>query len=246
MIGSIGNETEIKISNSITNHTFNEIKINENENKILDTKNFNLSTLKNDSEFTYVSINNNLEYENKQYLNEKIKIDDDIVYKNSNLSESFPNNTSLERNFFIVIYKITSPDEEDLNTLSYILKLQSNKESFHKICYQCLDNLSNLNKLYKDIILIKEDMVNFGNNTVFTRQELIIRFSDYINRVNLVKIQLFEMNTNLDLLKSLNCPNHDDNLKHYEDIKKKANYLIEKIQDSIRKKNLNINFIIIT
>ena len=73
-----------------------------------------------------------------------------------------------------------------------------------------------------------------------------MKFSDYINRVNLVKIQLFEMKTNLDLLKSATCSNYNDNSKYYENIMKKANQLIEIIQDSIRKQNLNINFIVFT
>ena len=103
-----------------------------------------------------------------------------------------------------------------------------------------------LKKLNGEIHSIKRDMFTFSNNLVFTRQELIVKFSDYINRVNLAKIQLFEMKTNLDLLKTASCSNYDDNSKYYDKIMKKANQLIEVIQDSIRKQNLNINFIVFT
>lgn len=103
-----------------------------------------------------------------------------------------------------------------------------------------------LKKLKEEIRAIKHDMFTFSSNSVFTRQELIVKFSDYINRVNLAKIQLFEMKTNLDLLKAASCSNYDDNSKYYDNMMKKANQLIEIIQDSIRKQNLNINFIVIT
>lgn len=103
-----------------------------------------------------------------------------------------------------------------------------------------------LKKLNGEIHKIKNDMFTFSGNSFFTRQELIVKFSNYINRVNLVKIQLFEMKTNLDLLKAASCTNFDDNSKYYDNLMKKANQLIEIIQDSIRKQNLNINFIIIT
>ncbi len=133
-----------------------------------------------------------------------------------------------------------------MSTLSYILSLQNDVQNYQKICFHCLDNMVFLKKLNEEIRAIKKDMFTFSSISVFTRQELIIKFSDYINRVNLVKILLFEMKSNLNLLKDASCSNYDENSKFYDNIMKKANQLIEIIQDSIRKQNLNINFIIIT
>lgn len=189
---------------------------------------------------------NNSTFKNSSNLTpDKIKVLNTQSGKTSNLSNITANITH-EADYSIVIYKITYPDEEDLYTLSYILSLQNKEENYQKICFHCLDNIVFLKKLNQEIHSIKRDMFAFANNSIFTRQELIVKFSDYINRVNLAKIELFEMKTNLDLLKSANCSNYEDNNKYYDIIMKKANQLIEIIQDSIRKQNLNINFIIIT
>jgi len=227
---------ELIISNQTKNFTeslaFNSTKNNTKLNILYSSKVKDKSNNKNSTSFNNITKN-------------KIKNNKTISNETKNKSQDNKNSSS-QSNFSLVIYKITSPDEEDLNTLSYILSLQSQQANYHKICYQCLDNISFLKKLNEEIRLVKQDMFSFSNGFVFTRQELIVKFSDYINRVNMVKIELFEMRSNLDLLKASKCPNYDDNLKNYEGIMVKANQLIEIIQESIRKQNLNINFIVIT
>jgi hypothetical protein len=214
------------------------------------------------------NINNNIT-ENQIYSNINFSLKNNTTHKHLNNSQIIPNlniSNNNPRNFnelnismimkekdneenssgySIVIYKITFPEEEDFNTISYILGLQRDENNFVKICNQCLDNSLHLKRLLLEIYDIQKDMISFSNKSNITRQELIIKFSEYINRVNMIKIHLLELNSNLDLLKAVSCPNYEDNLNNFDSIMKKTNTLIEIIQNSIRKQNLNINFIII-
>jgi len=242
------NSTSTKANNSIliNNYSKNIIEINQNKSEFIShSENFtNKNSSNSSSHFENITNKNSTNY--SSHLENITNNNSSNISNSQNLANNNSTNITVEDDYSIVIYKITYPDEEDLNTLSYILSLQSQDPNYQKICYQCLDNLVFLKKLNLEIHKVKYEMFTFSNDLVFTRQELIIRFSDYINRVNLVKIQLFEMKTNLDLLKAANCSNYDDNVKYYDGIVKKANQLIEIIQDTIRKQNLNINFIVIT
>lgn len=259
---NINRSNSLSISDNKSNHKNNTVKHEElNRNKTYPSNSINVNLNhteiadKHQKSFSELSpkilFNNaaNLTH-NNQNANDPSLYFKNLTYNNEskivNENKDLYSSTFDDTDFNLVIYKISYPDEEDLNTLTYILGLQSQQPSFSKICYQCLDNMDYLRRLSKEILSIKNDMISNTINLTFTKQDLIVRFSEYINRVNLVKIQLFEMKSNLDLLKASYCPNYDENAKTYDSIMKKANILIEIIQDSIRKQNLNINFLIMT
>lgn len=60
-----------------------------------------------------------------------------------------------------------------------------------------------------------------------------------------MKIRIYDIGISLALMKKLNCSNYDENNRIFQQTLKSANNLVEGIQNSIRKKNLNVNFLIL-
>jgi hypothetical protein len=75
--------------------------------------------------------------------------------------------------------------------------------------------------------------------------ELVEYFSDKINKVNLIKLNLENLRDIIKLQKEFDCEDYYTIIKYYEGSLKAANDLVEAIQNSIRKHNLNISFLVI-
>jgi hypothetical protein len=166
------------------------------------------------------------------------------THQNKTLNMSF-NNINPGIDYTTIIYKISDPEERDVETISSLILQQTDPRVKENICKKCIDNSDFISDLNKEVSNIKKDLKEFTNGTN-SKQELIIRFSDYINRVNLIKIDLYQLTNVVEILRKVECPNYELNNKKYQETLKNANQLIEVIQDSIRKQNLNVNFIVIT
>ncbi len=76
--------------------------------------------------------------------------------------------------------------------------------------------------------------------------DLIEYFSDKINKVNLIKINLNNLKETLRIQKEINCKDYEELKKLYDSSFKASNSLVEAIQNTIRRFNLNINFLVIS
>jgi hypothetical protein len=70
-------------------------------------------------------------------------------------------------------------------------------------------------------------------------------FSDKINKVNLIDINLNQLKDNLRLQQDLGCNNYQEINSLYNTSLKATSSLVEAIQKSIRRLNLNISFFVI-
>ncbi len=135
------------------------------------------------------------------------------------------------------VYNLADPKEESVEILKTIVS--NNKH----ICDVCLNNEINLKEALNEINLVKMDLIKFSNSTN-TKQDIITKFSNYINRINLVRLFIYQINEVLDL--STQCKHYKYNLNIFDTINKKSNQLVEVIQNSIRKQSLNVNFIVLS
>lgn len=161
---------------------------------------------------------------------------------NKNLSNANITLISNETDKYIM-YKLTDPGDK-INQISDLI-LQYNNETRHSLCSKCLDNTKYIDVLYREVKSIKKEIKEFTNKTN-TKQDIIVKFADYINRLNIVKINLNQLSGNQELLKKSNCSMYEKNNIVYQATVKSSGLLIEAIQDTIRKQNLNVNFIVIS
>lgn len=166
------------------------------------------------------------------------------------LSNPTLNHTSNTTNTTSIRIKMTHPEEDDVDIFTYYLKQLQNisvhSSNLEEVCSKCLNNIDYLNNLFTEVRAIKKDLKDFTNKTN-SKQETIIKFSDYINSINLIKVELYHANFSLQIVKNAGCTRtYESNNEKFQATLKRANLLIEAIQDSIRKQNLNVNFIVIS
>jgi hypothetical protein len=241
-----------------------DLIIKQNKNNTV--KNFTRHM--NEEEMCYlklnVSIGGSLHSGKKSYFNNIIKssaktieVSNKVHSKKNNISAS---NQKQENNsteipsvsditiftkFSTLTYKISDPDDEDVETIATIIRQQKDKSVKDNICSKCLDNFNFISDLAKEIQLIKEELKKLSNVST-SKQELIIKFSRYINQVNIIKSDLYQLTNVIKILKDAECANYNQNNDKFNLTIKSANQLVEAIQESIRKQSLNINFVIIS
>ena len=186
--------------------------------------------------------------------NEKKKIDlkrEEKTYHGSNFTllsnESRTtlvnkNNSLNVTNFYISRFQNTTEDIEFLH-----LYFTNHNDTLHKenVCSRCLNSTLTLQKIIEEISLIEADIVLL-NNTIFTKQEYILKFSGYINNINFIKIELYKLRYIPIILQEIDCPQYKKETENFHLALRRTNLLIEVIQDSIRKPNLNVNFIVLS
>lgn len=207
-------------------------------------------TIKGDSNHKIQNYHTNLTFSNKtidlkpdiKFSNKYFNTSNDTNFDSYNLNlknNSFKYNSQIE-----VSYSLCNPKQDQLDELAtYMLRLKSNKTK-ESLCFSCLDNFNFLVGLLEEIKNIKQDLKLFKTDKN-TKQDLIIKFSDYINKINLIKIELFKLTNLIELQKRVNCSIYESNNCKFQAAFRKTNHLIEVIQDAIRKQNLNVNFIVI-
>jgi len=152
----------------------------------------------------------------------------------------YSNNTNTTSS--IMNFTISNPDQESLEILSNILPILTQRD---EICNLCLNNEKQLRDVFNEIVNIKSEIKEFSTHTN-SKQDVIAQFAEYINRVNVIKLYLYDLINVIELLRTSKCKNYESNNSIYTSIMKKSNNLVEVIQNSIRKQSLNVNFIIIT
>jgi hypothetical protein len=208
-------------------------------------------TIKNDSLHQNENKHSNLTFSNTT-TDKNSEINNNNTYLNLTLSNNLQShNFSLDSNSSIYssqvefTYSLCHPQQDQLDHLTiYMLGLKSNNTK-ENLCYSCLDNTNLLKELLDEIKIIKQDLKLF-NSDKNTKQDLIIKFSDYINKINLIKIELFKLTHLIEMLKRAECSMYKVNNDKFQAALRKTNQLIEAIQDAIRKQNLNVNFIVIS
>jgi hypothetical protein len=138
--------------------------------------------------------------------------------------------------FNFSVFKNTT---EEINNFNMHFKDQ-NISFKEEVCLSCLNTTSTIQAINEEIKLIDSDIRSL-NGTSMMRQEYILKFSEYVNKINQIKIHLFKLRFLPFLQKELNCTVDNIQISF-----KKASQLIEVIQDSIRKHNLNVNFIVLS
>lgn len=113
------------------------------------------------------------------------------------------------------------------------------------ICNTCFNHNEFLQNLKIKISLAIQEIKDILLKPI-RKSELIEYFTDKINNVNLVKLNLENLRDVIKLQKEFECEDHETINKYYEGSIKAANSLVEAIQNSIRKHNLNISFLIIS
>jgi hypothetical protein len=164
------------------------------------------------------------------------------ILKNSDLITYIKYSNNTNTTSYMKNYNLSYPDQESLEILSIILPDLAQKD---EICDICLNNEKQLRDVYNEIVNIKNEIKEFSTHTN-SKQDVIAQFAEYINRVNVIKLYLYDLINVIELLKSARCKNYESNNSIYNSIMRKSNNLVEVIQNSIRKQSLNVNFIIIT
>jgi hypothetical protein len=77
------------------------------------------------------------------------------------------------------------------------------------------------------------------------KSDLVEYFSDKINKVNIIDINLNQLKENIRLQHDLNCNNYQEINSLFNSSLKATTSLVEAIQKSIRRLNLNISFFVI-
>jgi len=183
--------------------------------------------------------------------------------KNSSFYTDFSNTTNLKNqdvsikivnNTYNNIKQINSqavkvaylayPDTNDMKNIINFSK-QMHKNFKKDICLTCFNQLEFLQNLKLKISLAIQEIKIILKKPV-RKSELIEYFSDKINNVNLIKLNLENIREIVILQKEFDCPESEKLKNYYDDSLKAANNLVEAIQNSIRKHNLNISFLIIS
>jgi len=119
------------------------------------------------------------------------------------------------------------------------------KDHKRDICNKCFDHIEFLLNLKNKISLAIQEIKDILVKPI-RKSELIEYFSDKINNVNLIKLHLENLRDVFKLQKEFECEGFETISKYYDGSLKAANNLVEAIQNSIRKHNLNISFLVIS
>lgn len=200
----------------------------------------------------------NVETEDKFELN--AFMDEDIfknftdkLYLNANKAEEQPK-SNLENNLNEVLSNTTQTPEKvlflsypDSNVLDDLINFFKKVDQIYKnvICRMCFNHKEFLSDLDIKISIAIEELKKILEKQM-KKSELIEYFSDKINKVNLIKINLDNLSSAIKLQKEFKCPDFEQINEYYESGIKATNGLIEEIQNSIRKHNLNISFLVIS
>jgi hypothetical protein len=158
---------------------------------------------------------------------------------------NYKNSSTYNKTFFM-IHNLTLLDIDfnHLDLLTHYFKDKNDTEK-QKLCKSCLNQVEVLKFLQNEIKVIREDIFKFVNKTA-SKQDLVAKLSDQVNKINIIKINIHDIQPTLDLMKKINCTNFKENQKKFKATIKKAAGLVESLQNSIRKSNLNTNFLIIS
>lgn len=246
---------DFKIANSIIINDIILIKKHfENDNfyvkKNSTLNNFCYVKIRNDipniklakSNITYYQKNNrtNITISNNKKINSRIK-----TYPRLNIDKNINNSIIYNKTSYkIKNMSLLDVDYSHIDLLTQYFK-NINYHEKEKLCNSCLNLVEILKFLENEIKVIKKDILKFVNKTV-SKQDLVAKLSDQINKMNIIKINLFDLQPSLDLMKSISCTNLQENQNKFNSTLKLATGLVESLQNSIRKSNLNTNFLIIS
>ena len=182
----------------------------------------------------------NITISNNKKINSRIK-----TYPRLNIDKNINNSIIYNKTSYkIKNMSLLDVDYSHLDLLTQYFKHINYLEK-EKLCNSCLNLVKILKFLENEIKEIKKDILKFVNKTV-SKQDLVAKLSDQINKMNIIKINLFDLQPSLDLMKSINCTNLQENQNKFNSTLKLATGLVESLQNSIRKSNLNTNFLIIS
>ena len=167
-----------------------------------------------------------------------LRINHQIDY-NSTMS----NFTSLNSSFTGVEIDLNYPDESYLNeTLNYLNSLSD--QDLHKLCMNCLDKFD----LWKDVEIqinkIYNDM-NSLHKICDSQSEIASLFMFKINQLNSAISKIHNSKILIKIIKAAKCTNEAKIDEVYHNIWRLYGELVDSIQNFIRKKNINLNFILI-
>lgn len=187
--------------------------------------------------------------DNKNRISEKLKEDFSNKIKTKKITKNKKSaniKTDLKpKNITKILKNIYIPyaNEKEIPKLIEFFKLL-NPNYKEKVCSSCLNHkefLFHLKiKIYTAIQEIKQVV-----KKPLRKSDLVEYFSDKINKVNLIDINLNHLKSNLKLQKDIGCNDYEEIKALYDASLQASNSLVEAIQKSIRTLNLNISFFII-
>jgi hypothetical protein len=135
------------------------------------------------------------------------------------------------------------PDQLYLNeTINFLLS--RNEETLNEFCSSCLNKLNIWKDVESQINKISNDMENLIKN-FDKKTEIASLFSYKINQLNSVISKIQNSNSYITIIKAIKCPYETEILQVLKNVIVTSNDLVDLIQKSIRKKNINVNFILI-
>jgi hypothetical protein len=189
-----------------------------------------------------------LNSENKTFIdNCKIKIDNPNISNSTILKNKLDNITNNYVNSNNSINEIeidlSYPDELYLNeTISYLKSLEENL--IKKICSDCLNKLDDWKDVESQVNIISNDMKNLIIN-YDKKTEITSLFSYKINQLNSAISKMQNSYLYIKIIKGIKCFNETEIEEALKKVQLISNDLVDMIQKSIRKKNININFILL-
>lgn len=162
-----------------------------------------------------------------------------LINSNTTVSNYTMNNSSTTE----VEIDLNYPDEFYLNdTINYLI-LQ-NDEVIHQLCKDCINKIELWKELEIQINKISKDM-ELLINIFDTKSEIKSLVSFKINQLNYAISKIQNSRIFMKISKAVKCSNETEIEEVYNNIRKVSGELVDSIQKSIRKKNINLNFILI-
>jgi len=189
-----------------------------------------------------------LNKENKTFIDKcKIKFDfpnisNSTIIKNylDNVTNNYVNSTNTTNEIEI---DLSYPDELYLNeTINYLISLE--EKFIKKICSQCLNKLDDWKEVESQINKISNEMKNLIIN-YDKKTEITSLFSYKINQLNSAISKMQNSNLYIKIIRGIKCSSETQIEEALKKVQLISNDLVDLIQKSIRKKNLNINFILL-
>ena len=137
--------------------------------------------------------------------------------------------------------------ESELSDKDKIKEYMKTKDEKYKeqICSKCLDQSELIKFLKNEIKIITSDIMKYASITN-SKQDLVAKVSDKVNKINIIKFNVYYVKIILEIMNSIGCIKFNENEKLFKNLLKQSNLIVEGLQNSIRKKNLNVNFLILS
>jgi len=228
-----------KLSRRIVTHNLENKNINKNQNSV-SSSSVSQDFIKNNSNNTVIK---KLDDTNSSSTAQNSSTPRSNSGKSSSNAEPKPpaNNTASSKN-----PTHSTENENIVDSISKILQdfedaqiIKRNTFITKEVCNKCTDFTDMLNQLAQEVLKIKNNIKLIMNRKT-SNQTYLVKFSNWIIKINLLRADILKINDFIDILKTKNCPKQDFNEKMLMMLSAACVNLVEHIEKSIKQQHLDL------